>query len=97
MLLIDTDPQPSLYSLYYPVDSSVLKALGSVGLTNLLTSTDAPLPARTSILNFDIILSDNPSSTLEFTLLHATDGRLRITQTLNRIKGYNFTLIDKRS
>ena len=91
VLLIDADPQPSLSS-YYAVNQSP----DSTGLTDLLTSDRRPVPARTSVENLDIIVSDDPTGSLETQLLYAADGRLRMHTGLQRIDGYDFALIDTR-
>ena len=91
VLLIDADPQPSLSS-YYAVDQSP----DSTGLTDLLTSSKRPIPARTSVKNLDIIVSDDPTGSLETQLLYAADGRLRMHTGLQRIDGYDFAVIDTR-
>ena len=91
VLLVDADPQPSLSS-YYAVDQSP----DSTGLTDLLTSDKRPSPARTSVKNLDIIVSDDPTGSLETQLLYAADGRLRMHTGLQRIDGYDFAMIDTR-
>ncbi len=91
VLLIDADPQPSLSS-YYAVDQSP----DSTGLTDLLTSDKRPVPARTSVENLDIIISDDPTGSLETHLLYAADGRLRMHRGLQRIEVYDFVVIDTR-
>ena len=91
VLLIDADPQPSLSS-YYALDQSP----DSTGLTDLLTSDKRPVPARTSVENLHIIVSDDPSGSLETQLLYAADGRLRMHTGLQRIDGYDFAVIDTR-
>ena len=91
VLLIDADPQPSLSS-YYAVDQSP----DSTGLTDLLTCSKRPIPARTSVKNLDIIVSDDPTGSLETQLLYAADGRLRMHTGLQRIDGYDFAVIDTR-
>ena len=91
VLLIDADPQPSLSS-YYAVDQSP----DSTGLTDLLTSDKRISPARTSVKNLDIIVSDDPTGSLETQLLYAADGRLRMHTGLQRIDGYDFAVIDTR-
>lgn len=91
VLLIDADPQPSLTS-YYRL------ALGDhdSGLTNLLTGELQPAPRKTSVDNLDIIVSDDPSGSLEARLLHAPDGRFRMLNRLQVIQGYDITIIDTR-
>ena len=84
MLLVDADPQPSLSS-YYDIE----KTPETTGLTSLLTTDAQPLPARTSVNNLDIIISDDPSGALENLLLPARDGRFRIAAARDRIQGYD--------
>ena len=91
VLLVDADPQPSLSS-YYDIE----KTPETTGLTSLLTTDAQPVPARTSVKNLDIIISDDPSGALENQLLHAPDGRFRMAAALDRIQGYDFALIDTR-
>ena len=91
VLLIDADPQPSLSS-YYAVDQSP----DSTGLTDLLSSDKRISPAHTSVKNLDIIVSDDPTGSLETQLLYAADGRLRMHTGLQRIDGYDFVVIDTR-
>ena len=91
VLLVDADPQPSLSS-YYDIE----KTPETTGLTSLLTTHTQPVPARTSVKNLDIIISDDPSGALENQLLHAPDGRFRMAAALDRIQGYDFALIDTR-
>ena len=91
VLLIDADPQPSLSS-YFVVDQSP----DSTGLTDLLTSDKRISPAHTSVKNLDIIVSDDPTGSLETQLLYAADGRLRMHKGLQHIDGYDFAVIDTR-
>ena len=91
VLLVDADPQPSLSSYYTLVQSP-----DSTGLTDLLSSSKPPVPARTSVENLDIIVSDDPTGSLETQLLYAADGRLRMHTGLQRIDGYDFAVIDTR-
>ena len=91
VLLIDSDPQPSLSS-YYDIE----KTPENTGLTSLLTTDAQPVPARTSVKNLDIIISDDPSGALENLLLHAPDGRFRMAAALDRIQDYDVALIDTR-
>ena len=91
VLLVDSDPQPSLSSFYQLVESS-----GKTGLTELLTSSRTPEPAQTTIEGLDIIASDDPQGSLEHQLLHIPDGRLRMWQALQTIQDYDYVLIDTR-
>lgn len=91
VLLIDTDPQPSLTS-YYQLATGDCNS----GLTNLLTGDLQPAARNTSINNLDIIVSDDPTGALEAQLLHAPDGRFRLVQRLQAIDGYDVTIIDTR-
>ena len=77
VLLVDADPQPSLSSFYQLAESS-----GKTGLTELLTSSRTPEPARTAVEGLHIITSDDPQGSLEHQLLHIPDGRLRMLQAL---------------
>ena len=91
VLLVDADPQPSLTSFYPIVESSY-----KTGLTELLTSSSPPEPARTTIEGLYIIPSDDPQGSLELQLLHIPDGRLRMRQALQNIQDYDYVLIDTR-
>ena len=91
VLLVDAYPPPSLLR-YYDIE----QAAESTGITSLLTTHTQPVPARTSVKNFDIIISCNTSGALENLLLHAPDGRFQMAATLDRIQNYDFTLIDTR-
>ena len=91
VLLIDADPQPSLTSYY-----RLAAGDHDSGLTNLLAGELSPAPRRTSVENLDIIVSDDPSGSLEARLLHAPDGRFRMLNRLQLIQGYDITIIDTR-
>ena len=92
VLMIDADPQPSLTSYFTrPTPDN-----HTTGLTELLTAEKTPAPSPTSLHNLDLIASDDPTGELENRLLHIPDGRLRMSRALQRIKNYEYVLIDTR-
>ena len=90
-MLIDVNPQPSL-SRYYDIEQTA----NTTGLTSLLTTNVQQVLARTSVKNFDTIISNDPSGSIENRLLHTPDGRFRMAAAFNQIQGYDVALIDTR-
>lgn len=95
VLLVDADIQPALSS-FYPIKSRAPDGLLSVFHTGEIQ--DAAI-SQTAIENLDIVLSDDPDSTLPQWILLCPDGRMRLRYAVRRLAEddlYDVVLIDSQ-
>lgn len=92
VLLLDLDSQPTLSSYFQlshaaPAGSYELIALNLTDRTRIISST--------SLVNLDLIVSNDDQGRLNTLLLHAPDGRLRLLNLLDDFgEHYDLLLID---
>ena len=91
VLMIDTDPQPSL-SRYFPImkraEFGVSRLLSHVEITRSISKTALP--------RLDIVLSDDSEGGCERLLHRAPDGFNRIKCALIDLTSYDFVIIDTK-
>ena len=89
VLLIDTDPQPSL-SHYFPITR-----ISKFGITRIFSHAklDDSI-SKTAIPGLDIVVSDDPENTFEQQLPGLLDGRYRLRYALDNLTGYDFVIVD---
>jgi len=92
VLLLDLDVQPTLSSYY------TLSHRAPGGIYELLAFNERNaevLISNTTVLNLDVILSNDHQGQLNTLLLHAADGRLRLRHLLDCFRrDYDLMLID---
>ncbi len=90
VLAVDADIQPTLSS-YYPLEYEAPR-----GLHHLITEADVmDVISRTGIPGLDLIYSDDAQGTLQNFILHAPDGRQRLSYTLGKLKpDYDAIFVD---
>ncbi len=91
VLLIDTDPQPSL-SRYFPITGHA-----KYGVSRLFSHLDVDESiSKTALPRLDIIVSDDPGLECESLLHRIPDGRNRVKSALQKLAGYDFVIIDTK-
>ena len=89
VLLIDTDPQPSL-STYFP-----LTVRSDYGVTRIFSHVDIKNSiSKTSVCRLDIVISDDPDNKCEKEITNLPDGRNRMRSVLFELNSYDLVIID---
>ena len=89
VLLIDTDPQPSL-SYYFPI-----KDPAPHGITRIFSHVEIGNSiSRTSLPRLDIVVSDYPDNVSEREIAALPDGWNRLRDVLFDLSGYDLAIID---
>ncbi|SMF65953.1 MULTISPECIES: ParA family protein [unclassified Pseudomonas] len=90
VLLLDLDSQPTL-SGYYALSEQA--NAGAYELLALNLTAPAQIVSRTVITRLHLILSNDDQGQLSILLLHATDGRLRLRNLLDKFRPYYDVLL----
>ncbi len=89
VLLIDTDPQPSL-STYFP-----LTVQSDFGVTRIFSHVDIKNSiSKTSVCRLDIVISDDPDNKCDTEIKNLPDGRNRMRSVLLELNTYDLVIID---
>ena len=89
VLLIDTDPQPSL-STYYPLTDQ-----SDYGVTRIFSHVDIEHSiSKTSVSRLDIVISDDPDNKCDAEIKNLPDGRNRMRSVLLELNSYDLVIID---
>ncbi|MDE0310057.1 MAG: ParA family protein [Acidiferrobacterales bacterium] len=89
VLLIDTDPQPSL-STYFP-----LTVQSDYGITRIFSHVDINNSiSKTSVSRLDIVRSDDPDNKCDREIKKQPDGRNRMRNVLLELNSYDLVIID---
>ncbi|NCE89645.1 ParA family protein [Pseudomonas sp. L13] len=92
VLLLDLDSQPTLSS-YYALSQKAVA--GAYELIAFNMTTPAQIISKTVITGLDLIISNDAHDQLNTLLLHAPDGRLRLSNLLDDFRTrYDLLLID---
>ena len=91
VLMVDGDIQPGLTS-YYP-----LTHLADHGLYSLIKAEIDPAQCISKTSVADIVISDDPSGSLQQWINSTPDGRIRLRGTLQKLRSdYDFIIIDSQ-
>ena len=91
VLMVDGDIQPGLTS-YYP-----LTHLADHGLYSLIKAEIDPTQCISKTSVADIVISDDPSGSLQQWINSTPDGRIRLRGTLQKLRSnYDFIIIDSQ-
>lgn len=89
VLLIDTDPQPSL-STYFPLTSR-----SKYGVTRIFSHVEIKNSiSKTSICRLDIVVSDDPDNICDKEIPRMSDGLNRLHSVLLELNNYDLVIID---
>ena len=89
VLLIDTDPQPSL-STYFPLTDQ-----SQYGVTRIFSHVDIKNSiSKTSVSRLDIVISDDPDNVCETEIPRLPDGWNRMRSVLLELSNYDLVIID---
>ena len=89
VLLIDTDPQPSL-STYFPLTNR-----SQYGITRIFSHVEINRSiSKTSISSLDIVMSDDPDNLCDRKIHQIPDGWNRMRSVLLELNCYDLVIID---